>query len=333
MKIFFPIVLREKNSSSPVRLFFSKKEQITSLMASIFVTTLESSKIPKLKSGLLEQGFELSSPTPEHTLFQARKKNVCCTLYESLKLTVQGKGMQDFLEFFLEPEILEKTVHTYKNELILNEMDKRARIGVDESGKGDYFGPLCVAGVFADEKTFPILVKLGVCDSKLLHDRDIRKIAKEIVAAVPNYIIRLRPQKYNELYASFKNLNTLLGWCHTSIIEHLAKHTHPELAIIDKFAHSHVIEKALLKKKISLHVEQRVRGEQDIVVAAASIVARWAFIDGMDLLENEFHVTLPKGASSTVTHAAQKIVHEQGRETLEKLAKMHFVTTKKLVFS
>lgn len=297
-------------------------------MSDIFVTTLDKSLYPKLRDDLVEQGFSLT--TPAYTHFQAKKPGITCTLYTSMKLTVQGKNKQEFLEFYLEPEILKTPLYTYKNELLLESLDKRARIGVDESGKGDYFGPLCVAGVYADEKTFPLLLKLGVRDSKTITDKEIRRLAKEIVAAVPNYIIRLRPQKYNELYASFKNLNSLLAWCHASVIEHLAKHTKPEVAIIDQFAHPYVVERALHKKKVELHVEQRVRGEADIVVAAASIIARWAFIDAMDHLEKEFALSLPKGASQAVQAAAKKFVAEHGRESLSSVAKLHFSTTKKL---
>ena len=297
-------------------------------MGDIFVTTLDESLYPKLREDLINQGFTLS--VPQHTLFQAKKEGVSCTLYTTHKLTVQGKKKQEFLEFYLEPEILKAPIYTYKNELLLEALDKRSRIGVDESGKGDYFGPLCVAGVYADEKTFPFLLKLGVRDSKLIGDKEIRKLAKEIVEAVPNYIIRLRPAKYNELYASFKNLNSLLAWCHVSVIEHLAKYTKPEVAIIDQFAHPYVVEKALTKKNVRLHVEQRVRGEADVVVAAASIVARWAFIEGIADLEKEFHMTFPKGASHSVETAAKKFVETHGIEALSQVAKLHFVTTKKI---
>lgn len=297
-------------------------------MSDIFVTTLDKSMAAKLRDGLIEQGFTLTQP--EHTLFQAKKPGVSCTLYTSMKLTVQGKNKREFIEFYLEPEILKMPLYTYKNELLLESLDKRARIGVDESGKGDYFGPLCVAGVFADEKTFPLLLKLGVRDSKTITDPEIRRLAKEIVAAVPNYIIRLRPQKYNELYASFKNLNSLLAWGHASVIENLAKHTKPEVAIIDQFAHPYVVERALSKKKVSLQVEQRVRGEADIVVAAASIIARWAFIDGLDQMEKEFGMNFPKGASAAVQKAAKKFIAEHGVEALGNVAKLHFSTTKKV---
>lgn len=297
-------------------------------MSNIFVTTLDPSLLSKIRTDLEEQGFTLT--TPAHTHFQAKKPGVSCTLYTTMKLTVQGKNKQEFIEFYLEPEILKSPVYTYKNELLLESIDKRPRIGVDESGKGDYFGPLCVAGIFADEKTFPTLLRLNVRDSKLMTDAEIRKVAPEIVAALPNYIIRLRPQKYNELYASFKNLNTLLAWCHASVIEQIAKHTKPEVAIIDQFAHPYVVEKALAKKKVTLHVEQRVRGEADIVVAAASIVARWAFIEGLEQLGKEFHISLPKGASHAVHTAAKKLIEVAGVAALGSVAKLHFSTTKKI---
>lgn len=298
-------------------------------MADIFVTTIQKSTIPKLKKDLPSQGFELTTPT--HTIFQAKKKGVTCTVYESLKLTVQGKNMKEFLEFYLEPEVLLSPEYTYREELAMEALDKRARIGVDEAGKGDYFGPLCVAGVMADETTFPKLLKIGVRDSKTLSDDQVKKMAKEIVAAVPNYIIRLRPQKYNELYASFKNLNSLLAWGHATVIEHLAAHTKAPLAISDKFAHEKVLERALQKKNTTIELEQRVRGEADIVVAAASIVARWAFLEGLEETGKHLNVHLPKGASRQVVTLAKKLVRDHGKEILNEIAKLHFKITLELV--
>ena len=298
-------------------------------MADIFVTTIQKAVVEKLQQDLPSQGFDLSSPP--HTIFQAKKKGVTCTLYESLKLTVQGKGMREFLEFYLEPEVLLSPEYTYKNELAMESLDRRARIGVDEAGKGDYFGPLCVAGVMADETTFPILLKIGVRDSKTLSDEQVKKMAKKIVTSVPNYIIRLRPTKYNELYTSFKNLNSLLAWCHATVIEHLSAHTKAPLAIIDKFAHEHVVERALKKKGTQIELEQRVRGEADIVVAAASIVARWAFLEGLEETGRHLNISLPKGAAAHVVETARRLVREHGKEVLDVIAKVHFKITKELV--
>lgn len=297
-------------------------------MASVFVTSLSKESAPQLEKDLQAQGFSLSKPT--HTIFSAKKPGVSVTLYESLKLTVQGKNMKEFIEFYLEPEILKSTAFTYKNELLLQNMDTRARIGVDEAGKGDYFGPLCVAGVFADKSSFQRLIELGVKDSKQLSDAQVRKIAQAIVKSVPNYIIRLNPKKYNELYASFHNLNRLLAWCHATVIENLAAHYPIEVAIIDQFASEHVVEQAVHKKKLEIKLEQRVRGEQDLVVAAASIVARWGFLEGIEACGKPYNLTLHKGASSAVVKQARAIVLEHGPEILENIAKLHFKTTREV---
>jgi ribonuclease HIII len=297
-------------------------------MAEIFVTNLPEERVGQLKVDLLEKEFELSSP--EHTFFQARKPGICCTLYKSLKLTVSGKKMQEFIEFYLEPEILHSVEFTARKELREESVDKRARIGVDEAGKGDYFGPLCVAGVMADSSTIPYLLELGVKDSKKLSDPTICQLAKKIVLKVPNYIIRLRPEKYNELYSQFGNLNSLLAWCHASVITSLSSQTAAQVAIIDKFAHEAVVEKALRKKKSTIMLEQRVRGEEDVVVAAASIVARWAFLEGLKQTGELYHEELPKGAGSVVVEKARKFLQKHGKEALSFVAKIHFKTTKEV---
>ena len=297
-------------------------------MADIFVTTIKKEMVSLLKAGLIERGFELTAP--QYTIFQARKPGVTCTLYESLKLTVQGKNKQELLEFFIEPEILKSPEYTYRKELALETLDKRARIGVDEAGKGDYFGPLCVAGVMADEPGLHKLLEIGVRDSKTLSDDQIRKMAQKIRAALPYHILVLRPKKYNELYASFHNLNALLGWGHATVIERLAEQTGASHAIIDKFAGEHVVENALKKKGLKIALEQRVRGEADVVVAAASILARWAFVEFLEETGKKFGVNLPKGAAAHVVEAARRFVREQGREALGEVAKLHFKTTGQL---
>jgi ribonuclease HIII len=297
-------------------------------MPDIFVTSIEKTEIPRLRHDLEEQNFQFTSPP--HTVFQAKKPGLCCTLYISLKLTVQGKAMREFIEFYLEPEFLKSLVYTAKKELLLSSTDTRARIGVDEAGKGDYFGPLCVAGVMADAESIPYLIELGVKDSKKISDEAAFKIAKKIVAKVPNYIIRLRPEKYNELYSQFKNLNSLLAWCHATVIDSLSKQTKAPLAIIDQFAHESVVKRALSKKNNGITLEQRVRGEEDIVVAAASIVARWGFLEGLAQTGEPFQISLPKGAGKIVKEAAKKFIKDHGKEALKFVAKIHFKTTHEL---
>jgi Ribonuclease HIII len=115
-------------------------------------------------------------------------------------------------------------------------------IGTDESGKGDYFGPLVAAGVFVDENAAIKLKSIGVKDSKLLSDSNIHKISPKIQDICFNKfsVIEISPEKYNELYEQFqkerKNLNTLLAWGHAKAIEEILTWNKCDKAISDQFA-------------------------------------------------------------------------------------------------
>jgi len=285
-----------------------------------FVTTIDVALGDKLKRDLYDQGFELS--TPPYTIFSAKKKGVSCTLYLSGKLTVQGKQKEEFITFYLEPEILKDLSFTHPQ----SQADLTPRIGIDEAGKGDFFGPLCIAGVFADEAGIEKLAELGVRDSKGMQDKVILTMASKIRSQFPHKIIRLFPLKYNELYEKFKNLNHLLAWGHASTIEELVQNTGCRKVIIDQFASEHVVENALKRKALEVDLTQRHRGEQDLVVAAASILARAAFVEGIDQLGKMIEMTLPKGASALVIKAGKQVVSRHGQEILRKLCKLHFKT-------
>jgi ribonuclease HIII len=180
-----------------------------------FVTNIDPSLQTKLKQDLNNQGFELTQPP--HTVFSAQKKGVTCTLYLSGKLVVQGKDKAAFIEFYLEPEILKTFTFSHP----LADMDLTPRIGIDESGKGDFFGPLCIAGVFAKADQYQKLHEIGVRDSKTISDRNINLIANQLKSHFLYHIVRISPAKYNEIYDNFRNLNRLLAWGHATTIEKL----------------------------------------------------------------------------------------------------------------
>jgi ribonuclease HIII len=285
-----------------------------------FSTKIDLSLQDKLKIDLQSQGFIISKPP--YTLFSAKKQGLSCTLYESGSLTVQGKEMNAFIEFYLEPEILKEFRFSHP-EIHLN---LTPHIGLDEAGKGDFFGPLCIAGVFADSEGITQLHQMGVRDSKSFSDDAILKLAKKIKSGYAHTVIRLFPQKYNELYTKFKNLNRLLGWAHVAALGDLSQKTGCTEALLDQFADKSVVENLMKQKKLDVHLEQKVRGEEDLVVAAASILARAGFLEGMERLSEEFGMTIPKGASSTVIKAAEKLVAKFGKEVLQRVAKTHFKT-------
>ncbi len=285
-----------------------------------FVTKIDLALADKLKNDLLDQGFELSNPP--YTVFSGKKKGVSCTLYSSGKLMVQGKEKKDFIQFYLEPEILKNLSFSHPEILI----DQTPRIGIDEAGKGDFFGPLCIAGVYADEKGIQKLIEMGVRDSKTMNDKRIIALASQIRSYFPHSIVSLHPAKYNELYAKFKNLNSLLAWGHATAIEELVLSTGCKNVIIDQFASEHVVENALTRKKIEVDLTQRHYGEEDPVVAAASLLARTAFVEGIDNLGKMVSMTLPKGASPLVIATGKKLLVKFGNEMLTKVGKRHFKT-------
>lgn len=285
-----------------------------------FTAKIDLALSQKLQTDLAEQGFELSKPP--YTVFSAKKKGVSCTLYESGTLSVQGKDMETFIEFYLEPEILQEFRFSHPEV----HLDLEPHIGLDEAGKGDFFGPLCVAGVYGDGPAIQAMHKMGVKDSKRMSDEAILKLANKIRAQFPYTVIRLFPQKYNELYAKFKNLNRLLGWAHVAALGDLSQKTGCRKAILDQFANERVVETAMKQKKLELDLTQKVRGEEDLVVAAASILARAAFLEGMEKLSEEAGMPLPKGASNAVIAAGKKLIAALGLEALPKFAKTHFKT-------
>jgi ribonuclease HIII len=290
-----------------------------------FVATIDIALAVKMKNDLQAQGFTFT--VPPYTIFSAHKSGVSCTLYTSGKLTVQGKGKDEFITFYLEPEILKSVAYSYPEA----DVDLTPRIGVDEAGKGDFFGPLCVGAVQADEGGIKELLKLGVKDSKQMNDKVMLALAPKIRAAVATTVVRISPLKYNEMYRSFQNLNKLLAWGHATAIAELVEKTGCKKALIDQFTTEPLVKTALSKKGVEVELTQRTRAEEDPVVAAASILARAAFVDGIDALGKEIGFTLPKGASSLVIDAGRALVQKEGRGILERVAKLHFKTAQQIL--
>lgn len=291
-------------------------------MTRCFSTKVDLKLAPQIEEDLLQQGFEFSRPP--YTLFSAKKKGISCTLYESGSLTVQGKESRAFIEFYLEPEIL-------KNVDFSHPEGAAPHIGSDEAGKGDFFGPLCVASLYADGPGMQALQAMGVRDSKSFADAPLLKLAERLRAEFPHTVIRLFPQKYNELYEKFRNLNHLLSWAHVTALEHLSQKTGCKEALLDQFAEKYVVERELKRKKIDINLEQRHRGEEDLVVAAASILARAAFLNGLAELGREIGTVLPKGAGDQILDVGRKLVVKFGPEILKKVAKFHFKLTQSIL--
>jgi ribonuclease HIII len=197
-------------------------------------------------------------------------------------------------------------------------------IGVDESGKGDFFGPLVVAGVLISEEELSVLATYHVRDSKKIASKRLKLIAAEIRRRFEYELVVINPEKYNELYRKIGNLNQLLGWGHARVIENILKRRQAPAAVSDKFGHERYIMNNLQKMGKSIEIIQEVRAEAHPAVAAASILARAEFLRRMDSLSESIGLRLPRGASHSVDKAGQQLIRDRGCEVLRQVAKIHF---------
>ncbi len=206
-----------------------------------------------------------------------------------------------------------------------------ARIGIDESGKGDYFGPLVIAAVFVDTSSEADIALLGARDSKKISDGRILEMAPDIRQACRHSVVAIGPQRYNELYAEIRNLNRLLAWGHARALENILQQVDCSLAISDQFGDEQLVLNVLQAKGKKVRLVQRTKAETDLAVAAASVLARAEFLHRLQRLSQEIGTSLPKGASSAVELAARMVIKKHGRERLGAVAKLHFKTTERVV--
>lgn len=299
-------------------------------MSNTFTTTLSDSQTAALKGILEARGYEPRSVPYSRYSYAGHK--VVVTVYEkNNKLLVQGAGQKDFIEFILEPEVLGETMFGSKNDECAEATGFfRPHFGIDESGKGDVFGPLVIAGVYADSAIASSLLKLGVCDSKMISSSSKIKTLAAGIRKTPGIafeVIRIGPERYNEMYAGFNNLNRLLAWGHARVIEALMQKVPGcRHALSDQFARESVLQAAMKHKKLDIELEQRTKAESDIAVAAASILARERFVNWMEEASDKSGIPLPFGASKKVIEAGREMVGKYGEAILPKIAKMHFRT-------
>lgn len=290
---------------------------------------LDDAQSKKLQCLLRDRGWKFREAP--YTSFACQKEGVSVARYTSGKLVVQGKGTADFVQFTLEPEILGRATLGY--ETVANPELAIPRIGVDESGKGDLFGPLCAAAVYANEHIVKDWIAAGVRDSKQISSAKSIEHFNDLIRSTPGAAFAVIPignPAYNRLYGKIGNLNRLLAWSHGRAIEDLLEKNPgleppPTRIVVDQFARDpRVVQRALQTRGRQLELIQRTKAESDPVVAAASILARHAFVSRLAELEKTYGVRLPKGASAEVKKAVSAFVKAHGRDRLGEVAKLHF---------
>lgn len=300
-----------------------------------YTTKLSDAQAQALKEYLQAHDYKFREVPYARYSAATRTHNV--TFYESGKLVLQGKGTQEFIEFVLEPLILKEARLGYEG--VLNPDLLLPRLGVDESGKGDFFGPMCVAGVYVNETVLRAWRDKGIRDSKSISsDNRIRELA-DVIRKTPGCITAVVPignEAYNRLHLKLGSVNAILAWGHARAIENLMGQRHqmippPVRAISDQFARTKTtVQRALMPLGREIELIQRHKAEEDLAVAAASILARNEFVTRLTRMGKEYGMTFPKGASTQVEEAAREFIERHGAENLSRVAKMHFRTVEKV---
>ncbi len=298
----------------------------------IYTNKINAQQNDKVKEFFEEKKAEFSEL--QYAKWKATGKDYIASLYNSGKFLLQGKDVYNLakeFEQFMGISTIAEQLELLRSMNIENTENIYAEyIGTDESGKGDFFGPLVIAGVYVDDELTKKFKEIGIKDSKKMGDRTIIKLSAEIRNSAPYSVVTIMPKKYNELYNSFKNLNKLLAWGHARAIENVLNKQACKFVISDKFGEESLIEKALMEKGRKIKLEQKTQGESYIAVAAASVIARAEFVKRCRELNEKYEIEFPKGASDKVIIKAREFINIYGKDELKGVAKMHFKTVNQI---
>ncbi|MBT3192383.1 MAG: ribonuclease HIII, partial [Verrucomicrobia bacterium] len=279
-------------------------------------------------SEILRTGNYRPTEVP-YTSIAAKTEDCNINLYTSGKLLVQGKGAQEFVEFILEPLVLLSVSVGYEE--VVNPELSQPHMGVDESGKGDFFGPMVIAAAYIDETLIDAMRELDVKDSKnITSDKKAMFIGSELRKLLGHRfaLVTIGPAAYNRLYSKMRSVNRILAWGHARAIEDLlAKVPTCPKAISDQFGNKETVERALMQKGRGIELIQRHKAESDPAVAAASIIAREAFLRSLQKMGQMYGVEIKKGASAAVREVAVGLARSKSPEVLLQACKCHFKTT------
>jgi ribonuclease HIII len=296
-----------------------------------FTLKLNSDQAGKLFDVCEMRGFERYGVPYARYAFRGNGLNL--VMYDSGKLVLQGKEAADFVTFTVEPYVTQEFV--FGNEETSHPEWFTPHAGLDESGKGDFFGPVVTACVIAGDDEVRALHKIGVRDSKSVSsDRAIFAMEKSIrgVAGIVIESMALTMEKYNALYGRFgRNLNRLLGWMHACSLGAALRRRYVPEGLLDQFSKRPIVQDFLRRDFPEFALAMRTKAESDPVVAAASVIARAEFLRQLGALSKEAAVILPKGAGSMVFTIGREIFTKFGAEGLAKYCKMHFKTFNEII--
>ncbi len=272
-------------------------------------------------------------------IFAAKLADTAITAYKSGKVLFQGSGApREAARWGTSEQPKQKAlVSSVKGDKLPANFEALSVIGSDETGTGDYFGPITVAACYVPAEKVALIKELGVKDSKMLTDEAMRKMAPDIMSAITYSVLVLKNEKYNQIQAKGWSQGKIKALLHNQALKHVLKKiepARPDYILIDQFAERGIYYNHIKNEKeiIRENVLFSTKAEQlHVSVAAASIIARYAFLKEMDRLTEIAQTTIPKGASSKVDEVAAKIYMKHGEDFLKAITKWHFANTQKAI--
>ncbi len=298
-----------------------------------YTVKLDDAQMERLRAILAERGWTPFEVAYTRFAFKADHLKVNVSAYTSGKVVVAGKGTEDFVRDVLEPEVTGAAKLGYDE--VLHPDWFEAHAGLDESGKGDFFGPVIAATVIADKPAIEAWRKAGVQDSKKITEPRILQL-DAMIRETRGVAVRTcfcGMPKYNELMGRpGANLNRLLAWQHATALDQALAEKRVPWGLLDQFTEQPLVQRELAKKGVAnFELRMRTKAEEDPVVAAASVVARAEFVRQMNLLSKKFGDKLQKGASAQVKTQAHAIIQRFGARALGEFAKLHCRTAYEVV--
>ena len=298
---------------------------------STYTLKLTDAQMDKLRAVLEAKGWERFEVAYARFAFRGPDCNV--TAYESGKAVIAGKGTENFVLHTLEAEVTQAAQLGY--DAVLHPDWFEAHAGLDESGKGDFFGPVIAATVIADPAAIDGWIKAGVKDSKKIADPQILRLEK-IIRGTHGVVVRTchcGMPKYNEIMTRpHANLNKLLAWQHATALSQALAGKPVPWGLLDQFTKQPLVQRELTKLGVKdFDLRMRTHAEEDPVVAAASVIARAEFLRQMHGLSQRFGAKLQKGASALVKEQGAEIIRKFGARALGDFAKLHFRTAYEVV--
>jgi len=295
-----------------------------------------------IKDQMIEHYQDMVTGKPPYSIFQVKQYDCVITLYESGKVMFQGIGADIEASFWTEQE---RIINKRNIDEELKEKDEKTNnkeyyyydaIGSDEVGTGDYFGPIIVTATLVDKSTRKLLEDLKIMDSKKMTDDKIRRCAPIIMKKLPHVTFTLSNSKYNELALKGFNMNKIKAILHNKVLYELSNKGIPyHKIIVDQFTTPRSYFSYLKQENINEKVTKitfLTKGESaHLSVAAASVISRYLFLEEMDKMSEKYGITILKGASDKVDELGKQIVKKYGKQELNKIAKINFKNTEKIL--